>query len=221
LYRFFIGLTILLLNCNDEQEWALYQASSQRYYLINQLKIYQLSMSNHKYKLEQTWDFSSYKLTSQRPRWASYDQDNEINTLAIFPKLFPLNETDYAVGIVQTWQEGYSGGGLTEEVADFLQLKLNGQYQQVFQNIPLSMNRFIRARFSEKDYKIAREQCHDEYALDMQISYVKAGTWNVKYHYQVNYSPVSDSGIKPVSLRKNYLLNENRTDAIVLPKAWD
>ena len=204
--------------CQDQVQWQFYKAK-QHYYLINQLKLYQFSMDSQQHlQLEQQWDFSIYQSDTQHPRWATLlDQENQ---LSIFPKLFPINAHDYAIGIVQTWNEGYSGGGMSEEVADFVQLKPNGQYVQVFQNIPLSMYRMIRACFSEADYVEAKQQCHDEYQLDTQIDYVKPGTWKVKYHYQIDYSPASDTGEKPFSEYKSFLLERNAADAIVLPKAW-
>lgn len=212
---------LLPQSCKDKPQWTLYHTASLNYYLIDDLKMYQLSKNNNKFKIQQKWDFTDYQPISQRPRWASYDEEDKFGQLSIFPKLFPINESEYSIAIIQSWSEGYSGGGMGEEVADFLKLKSNGQYQQVFQNIPFSMNRMIRACFSEKDYKESGERCHDEYALDTQIVYLKPYTWQLRYHYQAYYSPVSDSGSKPVNLRKNYLLTQNKTDVIVIPESWD
>lgn len=178
-------------------------------YVVQELKLAEIQQGAQDFKLLNQWDFSGYQPRSQVARWAASDLADEDKHLSIFPKLFPINAHDYAVGIVQSWQEGYSGGGMSEEVVDFVHLKPNGQYQQVFQNIPLSMNRMIRACFSEEDYTNSNEKCHDEYSLSSQIAYVKPYTWQVKYRYQADYSPASDSGTKPVNQQKTYILKDN------------
>ena len=209
--------------CIDGKVSNLFQVKGQKtqFYVIDELKLAHIDLQNHNFKLLKQWDFLTYQPRTQSARWAMSKQSDDDRRLSIFPKLFPINEHDYAVGIVQEWQEGYSGGGMNEEVVDFLQLKVKGQYQQVFQNTPLSMYRMIRACFSEKDYLESGDKCHDEYTLDSQISYVKPYIWRVKYHYQVDYSPASDSGTRSVHQQKTYLLKDNREDAIQLPKAWD
>lgn len=207
--------------CEQDQA-SLFQVKNnpKQLYAIQALKLGEFRQDGQHFTLINQWDFSGYRPRTQVARWAMSDRAED-KQLSIFPKLFPINAEAYAVGIVQAWQEGYSGGGMSEEVVDFVELKPNGQYQQIFQNIPLSMDRLIRACFSEDDYLSSGEKCHDEYQLTTQIMYVKPYTWQVKYHYQADYSPASDSGTKPVSLHKTYLLKENRADAIVLPKAWE
>lgn len=167
------------------------------------------------------WDLSDYRPQTQHSRWANFGESDEPYSLSIFPKLFPVNEHDYSVAIIQRWFEGYSGGSLSEEVVDFLQLKKGGHYQQIFQNIPFSMERMIRACFSEEDYRMSHGQCHDEYQLSTQIRYIEPYVWQVKYHFQADFSPASDSGKNKVSLRKNYVLKENRKDVIQLPENWN
>ena len=206
----------------SENKASFYQVKGhpEQLYAINDLKLAEIRQQADQFSIVQQWDFSTYQPRTQAARWASFDRGDEKH-LSIFPKLFPINEKNYAVGIVQSWQEGYSGGGMSEEVVDFVELKANGTYQQVFQNIPLSMYRMIRACFSEEDYTGSDGVCHDEYTLDSQIVYVKPYTWQVKYHYQADFSPASASGTKPINLRQSYLLKDNRADAIILPKAWE
>ena len=209
--------------CVNGKVSNLFQVEGQKnqFYVIDELRLAHIDLQNNNFNLLDIWDFSTYQPRTQSARWAVFEQSEDNKQLSIFPKLFPINENDYAVGIVQKWQEGYSGGGMNEEVVDFLQLKVKSQYQQVFQNIPLSMYRMIRACFSEEDYQQSRGKCHDEYTLNSQIFYVKPYTWRVKYHYQADYSPTSDSGTRPINQYKTYLLNDNREDAIQLPKGWD
>ena len=208
--------------CTDGKADTLFQVKNnpQQFYAIHALKLGQLQKEGQIFKLITQWDFSTYQSLSHA-YWAMSDHHNAHEALSIFPKLFPLNEQDDAIGIVQTWSEGYSGGGLSEEVVDFVKLKPDGKYQQVFQNIPLSMYRMIRACFSEQQYIESQGKCHDEYSLDSQILYVKPNTWQVKYHFRADFSPASDTGTKPINLRKTYLLKDNREDAIVFPETWN
>ncbi|MFW1858291.1 hypothetical protein [Acinetobacter defluvii] len=211
---------LLSERCQQKPNWTLYKTAQQQYYLIDDLKLYQLKNENRKWRIQAKWDFSDYSAKTQTPHWATFQQDDQKN-LSIFPKLFPVSTTEYAIAIVGSWSEGYSGGGMGEEVADFLKIKNNGQYLQVFQNIPLSMYRMVRACFSEADYVEAQGNCHDEYGLGSQIEYVKPYVWQVKYHFQADFSPVSDTGTKPINLHKTYLLKDNRADEIVLPETWN
>lgn len=208
--------------CGNKNDWKFYKVKQKinQTYLISNLKLFQIEQNKQMFTVLNQWDFSNYQPKIQRPRWASYAEGDEINHVSIFPKLFKITDKAYAVGIVQEWHEGYSGGGMSEEVADFLQLKANRQYQQVFQNVPLSMYRMIRACFSEEDYKKAGEHCHDEYTLNTQIEYSKPYEWKVKYEYQSFISKVSDSEIKSIHQRKTYTLNSNKANAIQFPKAW-
>lgn len=86
-----------------------------------------------------------------------------------------------------------------------LQLKVKSQYQQVFQRHSFVDVSDDSNCFSEEDYQQSRGKCHDEYTLNSQIFYVKPYTWRVKYHYQADYSPTSDSGTRPINQYKAYL----------------
>ncbi|WP_173911547.1 hypothetical protein [Acinetobacter sp. Marseille-Q1618] len=210
---------LLSEHCQEKPNWALYKTAQQQYYLIDHLKLYQLKNENKNWHIQAKWDFSDYPAETQTPHWAKFQQDDQKN-LSIFPKLFPVSATEYAIAIVGSWSEGYSGGGMGEEVADFLKIKNNGQYMQLFQNIPLSMYRMVRACFSEADYEEAQGKCHDEAHLATEIEYVKSGTWKIKYYFEIDYSPASDSLAKSFKQHRVLILDRNHANAIQLPQAW-
>nr|WP_174507408.1 hypothetical protein [Acinetobacter sp. Marseille-Q1620] len=202
--------------CLNKRDWNWYKSQEQNnYYLISKLKLYQFDQN---LKQLNAWNFSNYPQT-QVARWSVDAESLDQEKVYIFPKLFPVNEHDYSVAIIQEWSETYSGGGLLEEVADFIQIKERGHYQKVFFNIPFSLNRMIRACFSEEDYKKAGGQCHDEYALTSWIEYVKPMNWKVKYKYQTHISKASDSNQKTGNFIKTYLLNE-KNNTVKLPESW-
>ena len=186
----------LKISCHPNATWQLYQVPNQskRHYVIAKLKLFELEKKAHAYQLRNEWDFSSYQPLTQTPHWTVDGPESpedlldehghfiRADALHLYPVLFPLNETNYSIPLIQRWDEMYSGGGMTEEVADFLQLKPQGKYQQVFQNIPFLVSRMIRACFSEHDYAKSGEHCHDLEKLVLNIEYLQANTWRMKYH---------------------------------------
>lgn len=224
--------TQLKISCHPDATWQLYQVPnhSKRHYVIEKLKLFELEENPQSYQLRNYWDFSAYQPLSQTPHWTVdgpsekedlLDQHGNFiraDALHLYPVLFPINDTDYSIALIQRWNEMYSGGGMTEEVADFLQLKPQGKYQQTFQNIPFSVSRMIRACFSEQDYAKSGGCCHDLEKLVLNIEYLQANTWHMKYHYIRTLSPSSDQS--PMNQRKNYVLKANTADAIQLPSAW-
>ena len=224
--------TQLKISCQADATWQLYQAPNQskHHYVIAQLQLFELERFTQGFQLRNHWDFSGYLPLSQSPHWTvdgpvekedlldEHGNFIRADALHLYPVLFPINDTDYSIALIQRWDEMYSGGGMTEEIADFLQLKPEGKYQQVFQNIPFSVSRMIRACFSEQDYAQSNEQCHDLEKLVLNIEYRQANTWRIKYHYMRTLSPSSDQ--QPINQRQNYLLNVNTADAIQLPRAW-
>ena len=224
--------TELRISCNSDATWQLYQVPNQpkQHYVIAKLKLFELEKNAQSYQLRNYWDFSNYQPLTQNPHWTVdgptvaedlLDENGKFvraDALHLYPVLFPINEKDYSIALIQRWDEMYSGGGMTEEVADFLQLNPQGKYQQIFQNIPFSVSRMIRACFSEQDYAQSGEHCHDLEKLVLNIEYQQANTWRMKYHYVRTLSPSSDQ--LPMNQRKTYVLNANKADAIQFPRTW-
>lgn len=224
--------TELKISCNSDATWQLYQVPNQpkHHYVIAKLKLFELEKNAQSYQLRNHWDFSDYQPLTQNPHWTvdgpvapedlldGQGHFVRADALHLYPVLFPVNDTDYSIALIQRWDEMYSGGGMTEEVADFLQLNPQGKYQQIFQNIPFSVSRMIRACFSEQDYAQSGEHCHDLEKLVLNIEYLQANTWRMKYHYVRSLSPSSDQ--QPVNQSKRYILKSNDPQAIQIPAAW-
>ncbi|MDP5240573.1 hypothetical protein Q9Q94_13595 [Uliginosibacterium sp. 31-16] len=85
----------------------------------------------------------------------------------IFPALYPVSPTQWAVALLSRRSEMYSGGGASFERADFIPL---GTDAALHAGIPFSCNKMIRACFSEADYRSGRP-CHDEYSGRLSIRY--------------------------------------------------
>jgi hypothetical protein len=222
----------LKISCSSDATWQLYQVPNhpQRHYVIAKLKLFELEQNAQSYQLRNDWDFSDYRPLTQNPHWTVdgavtvedlLDQQGHFvraDALHLYPVLFPINDKDYSIALIQRWEEMYSGGGMREEVADFLQLNPQSKYQQVFQNIPFSVSRMIRACFSEQDYAQSNGNCHDQETLLLNIEYQQANTWRMKYHYIRTLSPSSDQ--QPVNQSKRYILKSNDPQVIQIPAAW-
>ena len=100
---------------------------------LNDLNLYQLNLNNAKLNIQQHWDFSNYSTKTQHLRWMTQNDRREERSLSIFPKLFPINDHDYSVAIIQNWSKTYSDDGGFEDVADFVQLKVRGRISRFLQ----------------------------------------------------------------------------------------
>ena len=223
----------LKISCQPDAIWQLYQVPNQskHHYVIAQLQMFELERGTQGYQLHNHWDFSGYQPLSQTPHWtvegASATEDRldaqgkfiQPEALHIYPALFPVNEQAYSIALIQRWEEMYSGGGMREEVADFVQLKPQGKYQQIFQNIPFYVSRMIRACFSEQDYAQSNGNCHDLEKLVLNIDYQQPYIWRLNYHYVRTLSPSSDQQ-PAINQRKSFRLTRNDPEAIKIPQAW-
>ena len=139
-----------MIGLNDWNDWNDW----------NDLNLYQLDLDNAKLNVQQHWDFSNYSTKTQHRRWVIQNDGKEEHSLSIFPKLFLINDHDYSVAIIQNWSETYSDGGGFAEVADFVQLKSEGVYQQFFKysifNESDSLHIFSGKRFSKESGKMPR-----------------------------------------------------------------
>lgn len=207
--------------CRDKPTWTLYKATQQekQYYLISNLKLYQLEQNKQSFKILNQWDFSNYTPQKVSTHWTTEDIDTPSDQKFLYPALFKISEKTYAIALVQSFHETYSGGGMHEEVADFFELIPQQKQKLMFQNIPFSVYRMIRACFSEEDYKKSGEgRCHDEENLVLNIRYLKPYAWQMQYHYTSILSPVSDQ--KAVNSRKNFVLEKGKQETIQIPEFW-
>ncbi|ERP96211.1 hypothetical protein Q674_05470 [Acinetobacter sp. COS3] len=150
------------------------------------------------------------------------DEENTSDWPFIFPKLFPMTESRYAIAIIERSSEMYSGGGAGIERASFYELKDSGLTHRFIENYPFSFNRMIRACFSEQEYKSSQGKCHDEDRLSLDIRPIKPMLWQFRYRYSLDVSPVSDSGEKSFkgSLNLNIDLNKAPQQPNI-PANWD
>lgn len=207
--------------CRDQPTWTLYKAVEQAnlYYLISNLKLYQLEQNKQSFKILNQWDFSPYTPKKVSTHWTTEAIDTPSDQTFLYPALFKISEKTYAIARVQSFHESYSGGGMHEEVADFFELIPQQKQKMLFQNIPFSLYRMIRACFSEQDYQKSGEgRCHDEETLVLHIHYLKPYTWQMRYHYTSVLSPASDQ--KAVNARQNFVLEKGGQESIQIPASW-
>ncbi|NRR33204.1 hypothetical protein HSX11_23815 [Oxalobacteraceae bacterium] len=116
------------------------------------------------------WDFSTY--VHSVPPMA--DAGDAAGKLEIHPALYPVGVSDYAVALLSSVSESYSGGGARFDHADFLQLnreqKANYKFSVAYAAVPFFCSKTIRACFSEKEYK-SSAHCSDESTGTLRIHY--------------------------------------------------
>lgn len=153
---------------------------------------------------------SGLKLDGQWQLPFAVEDTNDDDSSFIFPKLFPMTPTRYAVAVIAPFLEMYSGGGASIERASFYELLEQGKTQRFITDYPFSFTRMIRACFSEQDYEQAKDRCHDEDGLSLDIRPLKPMLWQFRYHYHLEVSPVSDSGEKSYKGSRNLNIDLNQ-----------
>lgn len=197
--------------CQQPEQWRSLKTADQSLWLLSGSDIARFNASAAGFKLSQQWHLD----ISDQAQGASNGQ-------FIFPKLFPMAQNRYAVAVIDSFSEMYSGGGAGIERASFYELKDAGNAHQFMQNYPFSLNRMIRACFSEQDYASAKGNCHDEDRLSLDIRPVKPMLWQFRYRYNFSVSPASDSGGKSYQGSRNLNIDLNRAPAQPdIPAAWN
>ena len=197
--------------CQQPEQWRSLKTADQSLWLLSGGDIARFHASAAGFQLAGQWHLD----ISNQAQGASNGQ-------FIFPKLFPMAQNRYAVAVVDSFSEMYSGGGASIERASFYELKDAGNAHQFIQNYPFSLNRMIRACFSEQDYASAKGDCHDEDRLSLDIRPVKPMLWQFRYRYNLSVSPASDSGGKSYQGSRNLNIDLNRAPAQPdIPAAWN
>lgn len=80
---------------------------------------------------------SGLKLDGQWQLPFAVEDTNDDDSSFIFPKLFPMTPTRYAVAVIAPFLEMYSGGGASIERASFYELLEQGKTQRFITDYPL------------------------------------------------------------------------------------
>ena len=185
--------------CQQQSQWRSLKTADQNLWLLSGSDIAQFHLSTTGLKLSHQWHIQ-LSPADEMARSGQY----------VFPKLFPMDQNRYAVAVIDTFSEMYSGGGAGIERANFYELKDSGQTHRFIENYPFSFNRMIRACFSEQDYVTSKGKCHDEDRLSLDIRPLKPMVWQFRYRYSLEVSPASDSGEKSFKGSRNLNINLNK-----------
>lgn len=197
--------------CKQQTPLRSLKTADQKLWLLSGDQIAQFYPSATGLKLKNKWHVD-----------LATDEENTSDGQFIFPKLFPMTESRYAIAIIERSSEMYSGGGAGMERASFYELKDSGQTHRFIEHYPFSFNRMIRACFSEQEYKSSQGKCHDEDRLSLDIRPIKPMLWQFRYRYSLDVSPVSDSGEKSFKGSRNLNIDLNKVPKQPnIPANWD
>ncbi|ENW82850.1 hypothetical protein F909_01126 [Acinetobacter sp. ANC 3929] len=197
--------------CTQQAKWQSLKTPDQALWLLSKGNIVQFNYSNSGFKLLKQWHIPLMPAEEVK-RSGQY----------IFPKLFPMDQNRYAIAVIDTFSEMYSGGGAGIERASFYELKDSGKTHRFIENYPFSFNRMIRACFSEQDYESSKGKCHDEDGLSLDIRPIKPMVWQFRYRYSLDVSPASDSGEKSFKGSRNLNIDLNKApEQPNIPAEWD
>jgi hypothetical protein len=197
--------------CQHRDQWRSLKTADQRLWLLSGADIVQFSASTMGLKLLKKWHVN-----------LSTQEDGTSTGQFVFPKLFPMTQNRYAIAVIDTFSEMYSGGGAGIERASFYELKNSGEIHQFINNYPFSFSRMIRACFSEQDYERSQGHCHDEDSLSLDIRPIKPMLWQFRYRYHLSVSPASDSGEKSYQGSRNLNIDLNKApEQPNIPETWN
>lgn len=197
--------------CQQQAQWLSLKTPDQALWLLSEGNIAQFARSTTGFKLLHQWNIPLAP-AEEMARSGQY----------IFPKLFPMDQNRYAVAVIDSISESYSGGGAGIERASFYELKNSGKPHRFIENYPFNFSRMIRACFSEQDYESSKGKCHDEDSLSLDIRPIKPMLWQFRYRYSLDVSPASDSGEKSFKGSRNLNIDLNKAPQQPnLPASWD
>lgn len=151
------------LECNKVEKPKLYEhktAAGAEYYavMVNRTISRLVMKAPGQWQLLNRWDFSKYLLPPE-------EDGSGPRMIDIHPALYPAGFGLWAVAVLNSKTEGYSGGGAEFVMADFVTLDPEvwdiGEQQRRFRAVPFSCSKTVRACFTEKEYKTS-PHCQDE-----------------------------------------------------------
>lgn len=197
--------------CEHPDQWWVLKTADQKLWLLSGGDIIQFNHSAAGLKVLRQW----HKDLSNQKEGTSDGQ-------FIFPKLFPMTQNRYAIAVIDSFSEMYSGGDANIERASFYELQESGNERLFIKNYPFSFSRMIRACFSEQDYESSKGNCHDEDSLSLDIRPIKPLLWQFRYRYSLGVSPASDSGEKSYNGSRNLNIDLNKApEQPSIPETWN
>lgn len=197
--------------CLQGVQWRSLKTPDQNLWILSSRNdIAQFKPTSTGFKLVRKWNI------------VTIASEDDLHKQYIFPKLFPMTPNRYAIAVIDSFSEMYSGGGANIERASFYELTDSGKTHQFIANYPFSFSRMIRACFSEQDYESSKGNCHDEDSLSLDIRPIKPLLWQFRYRYSLGVSPASDSGEKSYKGSRNLNIDLNRApEQPSIPETWN
>jgi hypothetical protein len=119
--------------------------------------------------LQSLHDFRGYRHSVAASK--ADDDDSENQPLSLAPVLYPLADGRWAVAVLWSVMEGYSGGGASFQTADFVPVDgAKSADGPAHAGVPFSCYKMIRACFGGQDYGTS-PHCHDESTGSLRIAY--------------------------------------------------
>jgi hypothetical protein len=177
------------LECNKVEEPRLFErkteSGTEYYALMEGRTLSRLVMkAPGQWQLLNRWSFENYPFAPRE------DGSDEPTMIDIHPALYPAGPDLWAVAVLTSRTEGYSGGGAQFVTADFVALDPKatdvGEKQRLFSAVPFSCSKTVRACFTPKDYKTS-PHCQDETTGFLTLKFTPsssgslydwAATWN-------------------------------------------
>jgi hypothetical protein len=178
------------LECNKVEEPKLYErktgAGAEYYAVMVNKTISRLAMkAPGQWEVLNVWNFEKYPAPS-RP-----EGSGDPRMLDIHPALYPAAPDLWAIALLSTQMESYSGGEAGFNKADFVVLDPKAsvvtEKQRLYAAVPFSCSKQVRACFSEKDYKKNMPRCHDESSGFLTLKYEPSPSgrfyrWTATWH---------------------------------------
>jgi hypothetical protein len=152
--------------------------------------------ANAEWTVEHRWDFSGY--AHSHPPTAVGDPD----PIAIYPALYPAGPHAWAVALVSSDQEMYSGGGGTFSYADFVLLGDETDANRptvLYKDVWFSCDKVVRICFTEEDYRARHGDCHAKTTGYLTLDYAPSSVPN-RYAWTAVWHPSDDTASARVPL---------------------
>lgn len=190
------------LECNKVEEPRLFERRTEtgrEFYaaMVNRTISRLVMTAPGQWQILNRWSFETYPLPAA-------EDGSEARMVDIHPALYPAGPGLWAVAVLTTRTESYSGGGAQFITADFVTLDPDvaeiGEGQRRFGNIPFSCTKTARACFTEKDHKTS-PHCQDESSGYLTLKYAASAAGR-DYDWTATWNETSWPGGVPRSARK-------------------